>query len=69
MPYTIMKNAEFFTAALSQKYVFALKIGPDGMYSRVGAGLVQMFSDEYVRLKNFDGSVVLYSRSDTKFQH
>ncbi|MFD1773041.1 hypothetical protein [Paenibacillus rhizophilus] len=69
MPYTIMKNAEFFTAALARKYVFALQIGSDGMYSRVGSGLVEMFSDEYVRLKNFDGSIVLYSRSNTKFQH
>ncbi|AIQ64825.1 hypothetical protein D3C81_217300 [compost metagenome] len=69
MPYTLMKNVEFFTAALSRKYVFALQLGPDGMYSRVGTGIVEMFSDDLVRLKNFDGTATLYSRNDTKFQH
>lgn len=69
MPYTLLKNAEFFTAALTRKYVAALQIGPDGMYSRVGSGLVEMFSDEMVRLKQFDGTFTLYSRKDTKFQY
>ncbi|GGF92200.1 hypothetical protein GCM10010912_41440 [Paenibacillus albidus] len=68
MPHTLVKNVDFFVAALSQTYVSALQLDPEGMYAEVGTGLVQQFSDEYVRLKRFDGSYSHYARDITKFQ-
>ncbi|WP_249899826.1 hypothetical protein [Paenibacillus sp. PK3_47] len=64
-----MKNIDFFVAALSQTFVSALQLDPDGMYSQVGSGIVEKFSEDYVRIKRFDGTVSHYSRSVTKFQH
>lgn len=52
MPQTLIKNADFFVAALSQTFVSALQLDPDGMYSQVGFGIVEKFSEEYVRLKD-----------------
>lgn len=69
MPQTLVKNIDFFVAALSQTYVSALQLDPDGMYSQVGIGIVEKFSDDYVRLKRYDGSVSHYDRELTKFQH
>lgn len=69
MPQTLVKNADFWVAALSQTYVSALQLEPDGMYSQVGFGIVEKFTDEYVRLKRFDGSFSHYDRNITKFQH
>lgn len=69
LPQTLVKNIDFFVAALSQTFISALQLDPDGMYSQVGSGVVEKFSDEYVRLKRFDGSTSHYARDITKFQH
>ncbi|AIQ42655.1 hypothetical protein R50912_23325 [Paenibacillus sp. FSL R5-0912] len=69
MPQTLVQNADFWVAALSQTFVSALQLDPDGMYSQVGVGIVEKFSEEYVRLKRFDGTVSHYARDITKFQH
>ncbi|WP_238650273.1 hypothetical protein [Paenibacillus piscarius] len=68
MPQTLAKNIDFFVAALSQTYVSALQLDPDGMYAQVGAGVVEKFSDDYVRLKRYDGTTSHYARDITKFQ-
>lgn len=52
MPQTLVQNADFWVAALSQTFVSALQLDPDGMYSQVGVGIVEKFSEEYVRLKD-----------------
>lgn len=69
MPKTLIENVDFFVAALSQTFVSALQLDPDGMYSQVGIGIVEKFSEEYVRLKRFDGTASHYARDITKFQH
>lgn len=69
MPQTLVKNVDFFVAALSQTFVSALQLDPDGMYSQVGTGVIEKFSEEYVRLKRFDGTFSHYARNITKFQH
>lgn len=69
MPKTLVKNIDFFVAAMSQTFVSALQLDPDGMYSQVGYGIIEKFSEEYVRVKRFDGSVSHYDRDMTKFQH
>ncbi|OKP99118.1 hypothetical protein [Paenibacillus sp. P46E] len=69
MPQTLVKNVDFFVAALSQTFVSALQLDPDGMYSQVGIGIVEKFAEDYVRLKRFDGSISHYDREITKFQH
>ncbi|QSF43699.1 hypothetical protein [Paenibacillus tianjinensis] len=69
MPKTLVKNIDFFVAAMSQTFVSALQLDPDGMYSQVGCGIIEKFSEEYVRVKRFDGSVSHYDREITKFQH
>lgn len=69
MPQTLVKNIDFFVAALSQTLVSALQLDPDGMYSQIGCGIVEKFSEEYVCIKRFDGSVSHYARDITKFQH
>ena len=68
MPHTLVKNIDFFVAALSQTYISALQLTPDGMYSEVSKGIVEEFSDQVVRLRRFDGSVSYYDRDTTKFQ-
>lgn len=68
MPHTLVKNIDFFVAALSQTYISALQLDPDGMYSEVSRGLVEKFTDEYVRLKRYDGSFSYYDRDITMFQ-
>ncbi|ASA23221.1 hypothetical protein [Paenibacillus donghaensis] len=69
MPQTLVKNVDFLVAAMSRTFVSALQLDPDGMYAQVGVGLVEKYSDEYVRLKRFDGTVSHYDREITKFQH
>lgn len=69
MPQTLVKNVDFLVAAMSRTFVSALQLDPDGMYTQVGIGLVEKYSDEYVRLKRFDGTVSHYDREFTKFQH
>ncbi|WNS44252.1 hypothetical protein [Paenibacillus sp. MMS20-IR301] len=69
MPRTLVDNADFFVAALSQTFVSALQLDPDGMYSQVGVGIVVKFSEDYVRIKRFDGTSSHYARDITKFQH
>lgn len=69
MPYPLTHDAEFFVAALTRKFVSALQLEPDGMYSQVGVGLIEQYSEDYVRLKNFDGTVSLFARDITKFQY
>ncbi|WP_150265958.1 hypothetical protein [Paenibacillus tepidiphilus] len=69
MPQTLSKNLDFFVAALSQTYVSALQLDPDGMYAQVGYGIIEKFSESYVRLKKYDGTVSHYDRDITKFQH
>ena len=69
MPQTLVKNVDFLVAAMSRTFVSALQLDPDGMYARVGFGLVEKYSDDYVRLKRFDGTVSHYDRNITKFQH
>ncbi|MEK4238769.1 hypothetical protein [Paenibacillus sp. FSL H7-0714] len=68
MPHTLNKNIDFFIAALSQTYITALQLDPDGMYSDVASGIVEEFSDVQVRLRRYDGSVSHYARDNTKFQ-
>ncbi|SET60152.1 hypothetical protein [Paenibacillus sp. NFR01] len=68
MPQTLVKDVEFFVAALSRTFVSALQRDPDGMYSRVGFGVIEKFSEDVVRLKKFDGTVSHYARDITKFQ-
>ncbi|WP_379131754.1 hypothetical protein [Paenibacillus sp. sgz500958] len=68
MPHPLLKNADFLTAALSQSFVSALQLEADGMYSQVGVGRVEQYSEEYVRLKSYDGSVSHFPREGTKFQ-
>jgi hypothetical protein len=68
MPHTLVKNIDFFVAALSQTYVSAMQLDPDGMYSRVGFGVIEKFSEGYVRLVGFDGAISHYDRETTKFQ-
>ncbi len=68
MPKTIIHNSDFFVAALSQTFISALQLDPDGMYAQVGIGIIEKFSDESVRLKRFDGSYSHYARDITKFQ-
>lgn len=68
MPQTLVKNIDFYKFALSQTYISALQLDPDGMYSEVASGIVELFSDEQVRLRRYDGSVSHYARDNTKFQ-
>jgi len=67
MPNTLVKNIDFFIAALSQTYITALQLDPDGNYSEVATGIVEQFSDEQIRLRRQDGSISLYARDNTKF--
>ncbi|CAM4243816.1 MULTISPECIES: hypothetical protein [Paenibacillus] len=69
MPKPLVKNIDFFVAAMSQTFVSALQLDPDGMYSQVGYGIIEKFSEDYVRVKRFDGTVSHYDRGITKFQH
>ncbi|CAM2825176.1 hypothetical protein PASE110613_02725 [Paenibacillus sediminis] len=68
MNHTLVKNIDFFVAALSQSVVSAWQEDPAGVYCEIGSGYVEMFSDNYVRIRNQDGTKSHYARDITMFQ-
>lgn len=69
MQNTIVANVEFFAAALSQKVISAWQEDPAGIYCEVGRGIVEKYTENYVRIRNVDtGRKSHYVRETTMFQ-
>ncbi|AWB44270.1 hypothetical protein DCC85_08605 [Paenibacillus sp. CAA11] len=69
MQNTIIANIEFFAAALSQKVITAWQEDPAGVYCEVGRGIVEKYTETYVRIRNVDtGKKSHYARETTMFQ-
>ncbi|MFP4978724.1 hypothetical protein ACE6ED_25180 [Paenibacillus sp. CN-4] len=69
MPHKLVDDTDFWVAALSQTFVSAWKLDPDGMYAQIGYGRIEMFSEERVRLRLIDGSFTHLEREATRFEH
>jgi hypothetical protein len=67
-PRILQKNIDFFIAALSQTPVTVWQEDPTGVYCEIGSGLIEMFSDTTVRVRNADGSKSHFDRDITMFQ-
>ncbi|WP_223066748.1 hypothetical protein [Paenibacillus caui] len=69
MPNTIIANIEFFTAAISQKVISAWQEDPAGVYCEVGRGVVEKYTETYVRIRNVEtGRKSYFARETTMFQ-
>lgn len=69
MPNTIIANIEFFAAAIAQKEISAWQEDPAGVYCEMGHGVVEKYTETYVRLRNLETDrKSYYARETTMFQ-